>query len=86
MAYGLCTYFYTVSMTEDPGYVPKSASRSQQKSIVDELLALWKYDEHNFCVHCMVRMPLRGKHCRRCGRCVAKHDQYVAPSDTCANH
>jgi palmitoyltransferase len=25
----------------------------------------------------MSRKPLRSKHCRRCGRCVAKHDQYV---------
>ena len=64
-------------MAEDPGYVPKPPSRSHQKSIVDELLALWKYDEQNFCVHCMVRMPLRAKHCKRCARCVAKHDQYV---------
>jgi len=62
-------------MTEDPGYVPKPASRSQQKGIVDELLSLWKYDEQNFCVHCMLRMPLRSKHCRKCNRCVAKLDQ-----------
>ena len=76
-AYVLCTYFYAISMVEDPGYVPKPASRIHQKSIVDELLALWKYDEQNYCVYCMTRMPLRAKHCKRCARCVAKHDQYV---------
>ena len=62
-------------MVEDPGYVPKSGSRSQQKAAIDELLELWKFDEQNFCVHCMTRMPLRSKHCKRCKRCVAKHDQ-----------
>lgn len=75
ISYGLCTYFYIISMLEDPGFIPKSGSRTQQKSVVDELLSLWKFDEENYCVHCMVRMPLRSKHCKKCVRCVAKHDQ-----------
>ena len=75
LSFGFCTYFYVCSMIEDPGYVPKAGSRSQQKTVVDELLSLWKFDEQNFCVQCMVRMPLRSKHCKRCARCVAKHDQ-----------
>lgn len=77
-SYGLCAYFYTYSMIEDPGYVPKLGSRAQQKAVIDELLSLWKFDDQNFCVSCMVRRPLRSKHCKRCGRCVAKHDQYVS--------
>lgn len=62
-------------MIEDPGYVPKLGSRNQQRSVIAELFELWKFDEENFCVFCMIRKPLRSKHCRRCGRCVAKHDQ-----------
>lgn len=65
-------------MIEDPGYVPKLGSRTQQKTVIDELLSLWKFDDQNFCVSCMVRRPLRSKHCKRCSRCVAKHDQYVS--------
>jgi palmitoyltransferase ZDHHC13/17 len=75
VSYGLTTYFYFISLLEDPGYVPKLASRNSQRKVIEELLSLWKFDEENFCVQCMVRKPLRSKHCRRCGRCVAKHDQ-----------
>lgn len=75
ISYGLCAYFYTYSMFEDPGYVPKLGSRAQQKAVIDELLSLWKFDDQNFCVSCMVRRPVRSKHCKRCSRCVAKHDQ-----------
>ncbi|KAL8719210.1 MAG: hypothetical protein Q9225_003764 [Loekoesia sp. 1 TL-2023] len=72
-----CGYFYTYVMLQDPGYVPKLGGRSQQKAVVDELLSLWKFDEENFCTTCLLRKPLRSKHCKRCRRCVAKHDQSV---------
>lgn len=67
-------------MAFDPGYVPKLGGLTEQKAVIDELLGLWKFDDQNFCVTCMVRMPLRSKHCKRCNRCVAKHDQYVNSS------
>lgn len=76
ISYGLCTYFYSISMIEDPGYVPKLGSRAQQKAVVEELLSLWKFDEQNFCVQCLIRMPVRSKHCKRCKRCVAKEDHH----------
>ena len=65
-------------MFYEPGFVPKLGGLTQQKAVIDELLELWKFDEQNFCVPCMVRMPLRSKHCKRCNRCVAKHDQSVS--------
>jgi hypothetical protein len=77
VCFGLCGYFYFCSMLFDPGFVPKLGGVSQQKAVIDELFDRWNFDDQNFCVQCMVRMPLRGKHCKRCGRCVAKHDQYV---------
>ena len=75
VVYGLCTYFYIRTMLEDPGFVPKAGSRSEQKAVIDELIEQRRFDEHNFCVACMVRRPLRSKHCKRCQRCVAKQDQ-----------
>jgi hypothetical protein len=68
-------------MIYDPGFVPKLSGLNEQKEVIEELVKLWKYDEHNFCVECMLRKPLRSKHCRRCDRCVAKHDQLrILPS------
>jgi len=76
VCYGLCAYFYFCTMFYDPGFVPKLGGLQQQKGVIDELLSLWIFDEHHFCVACMVRMPLRSKHCKRCNRCVAKHDHH----------
>ncbi|EKD12887.1 uncharacterized protein L3040_007044 [Drepanopeziza brunnea f. sp. 'multigermtubi'] len=74
--YSLCGYFYFCTMLYEPGFVPKLGGLTEQKAVIDELLALWKFDESNFCVPCMVRQPLRSKHCKRCNRCVAKHDHH----------
>lgn len=75
LLYGMTTFFFIISIVEDPGYIPKLGSRHQQRAIISELFEQWRFDEENFCVACMIRKPLRSKHCRRCGRCVAKHDQ-----------
>lgn len=73
--FGLTTYFYGASMIFEPGFVPKLNGIAEQKAVIDELLSSWKYDEFNFCVTCMIRTPVRSKHCKMCQRCVAKHDQ-----------
>lgn len=71
----LCAWFYYCCMAGDPGFVPKLNGIAEQKAVIDDLIASWKFDESNFCVQCMIRTPLRSKHCRRCQRCVARHDQ-----------
>lgn len=73
--FALTTYFYVASMRFEPGFVPKLNGIAEQKAVIDDLLKSWKYDEFNFCVQCMIRTPLRSKHCKACQRCVAKHDQ-----------
>ncbi|CAK7263616.1 palmitoyltransferase akr1 [Sporothrix epigloea] len=72
----LTTYYYAVCMVADPGFVPKLSGIAEQKQVIEDLIAQWKFDEANFCVPCMIRTPLRSKHCRRCQRCVAKHDHH----------
>ncbi|KAK2624828.1 hypothetical protein QTJ16_006021 [Diplocarpon rosae] len=76
ICYSMCGYFYFCTMFYEPGFVPRLGGLTQQKEVIDELLALWKFDESNFCVPCMIRQPLRSKHCKRCNRCVAKHDHH----------
>ncbi|KAI1410072.1 ankyrin [Hypoxylon sp. FL1857] len=83
IAYGLTAYFYAACMVFDPGYVPKLNGIAEQKAVIDELLSLWKFDESNFCVTCMIRTPLRSKHCRRCQRCIAKHDHHCPWVNNC---
>ncbi|KAK4201901.1 putative palmitoyltransferase [Triangularia verruculosa] len=73
---GLTGFFYVRSMVDDPGFVPKMNGIAEQRAVIDELISQWKYDESHFCVTCMIRTPLRSKHCRRCQRCVAKHDHH----------
>ena len=73
--YSLCTYFYAITMIADPGYIPKGVSRGQTKKTIDDLVEHNAFDETHFCTLCMIRKPLRSKHCKRCGRCIAKEDQ-----------
>ncbi|EFQ91945.1 hypothetical protein PTT_11050 [Pyrenophora teres f. teres 0-1] len=82
-AYGLTAFFYLFTMTTDPGFVPKSSSRSASKAVIDELMELRQFDEVHFCVNCMVRKPLRSKHCKRCERCVAKSDHHCPWVNNC---
>lgn len=74
--FSLTAWFYIRCMSDDPGFVPKMNGIAEQKAVIDDLISLWKFDESNFCVTCMIRTPVRSKHCRRCQRCVAKHDHH----------
>lgn len=75
ISFGLCTYFYFLTMTEDPGFIPKGVSRGRTKQTIEDLVEHDAFDEAHFCTQCMIRRPLRSKHCRRCGHCIAREDQ-----------
>ncbi|KAK7989767.1 NAD binding domain of 6-phosphogluconate dehydrogenase-domain-containing protein [Apiospora arundinis] len=83
VTFSLTVYFYVTCMMFDPGHVPKLNGIAEQKAVIDELLSLWKFDEANFCVSCMIRTPLRSKHCKKCQRCVAKHDHHCPWVNNC---
>ncbi|KAF4555667.1 DHHC palmitoyltransferase-like protein 3 [Elsinoe fawcettii] len=83
LAYLSTAYFYFSTMLSDPGYVPKSASRGQSKTIIEDLISHRAFDETHFCSYCMIRKPLRSKHCKRCARCVAREDHHCPWVDNC---
>ncbi|KAK3672115.1 palmitoyltransferase akr1 [Recurvomyces mirabilis] len=83
VAYGFTAYFYTMTMTADPGYIPKGSSRGQTRKTIEELVEHAAFNEAHFCAACLIRKPLRSKHCRRCGRCVAREDHHCPWVDNC---
>lgn len=72
----LIAYFFILCMRADPGFIPKPSGQTEQKEVIEELLKAGDYDSQHYCVTCMIKKPLRSKHCRICERCVARHDHH----------
>ncbi|KAF1353826.1 Palmitoyltransferase akr1, ankyrin repeat-containing protein akr1 [Delphinella strobiligena] len=83
LSLGLTAYYYFKAMFADPGFIPKSGSRAQQKTTIDNLLESRIFDDTHFCTTCMIRKPLRSKHCRRCNRCVSRQDHHCPWINNC---
>ncbi|KAI7325233.1 Palmitoyltransferase akr1, ankyrin repeat-containing protein akr1 [Hortaea werneckii] len=58
ICFGLCTYFYALTMTADPGFIPKSASRGQTKRTIDDLIDNIAFDEAHFWIALIIRLTL----------------------------
>jgi len=63
----------------NPGYIPTHGSEWK------EFVSALEKDEPlpQFCLTCMVRKPLRAKHCRSCGHCVARFDHHCPWINNC---
>lgn len=75
-------YLYIKLVFGDPGFIRKqSASRNEWK----EYLISLEHDEPlpQFCLSCMVRKPLRAKHCRSCNECVVRFDHHCGWINNC---
>uniref|UniRef100_A0AAQ4NWB9 Palmitoyltransferase n=1 Tax=Gasterosteus aculeatus aculeatus TaxID=481459 RepID=A0AAQ4NWB9_GASAC len=62
------------SAFSDPGII--KASEEQKKKTIVELAETGSLDLSIFCSTCLIRKPIRSKHCAVCNRCIAKFDHH----------
>ncbi|XP_049956340.1 palmitoyltransferase Hip14 [Schistocerca serialis cubense] len=58
----------------DPGVL--SSTQEEKYRTIIELAERGGFDPQGFCSSCLVRRPVRSKHCSVCNRCVAKFDHH----------
>jgi len=73
---------YIYLLRSDPGYIKKNHSAASEWKA---FLAVLDTNDPlpQFCLSCMVRKPIRGKHCRSCGQCVARFDHHCGWLNNC---
>ncbi|KAJ8249650.1 hypothetical protein COCON_G00228660 [Conger conger] len=70
----LLFYNFGKSWKSDPGII--KASEEQKKKTIVELAETGSLDLSIFCSTCLIRKPVRSKHCAVCNRCIAKFDHH----------
>ncbi|CAF1047249.1 unnamed protein product [Adineta ricciae] len=81
----ICTYLswsnYYLAEKCDPGFI--HGNRDQVNRTICQLVEQNLFDYSNFCTACLIRRPLRSKHCKECQRCVSKFDHHCPWIDNC---
>lgn len=76
-------YYLGRSIYSDPGFLPRVDSAAGVERKNECVLSLVNEKDHEFCAACIVRKPLRSKHCGVCNRCVSKFDHHCPWVNNC---
>ncbi|KAG0033167.1 palmitoyltransferase akr1 [Podila clonocystis] len=74
--YVTALYFFYGAVMSDPGWIRQTTTLESQKEAVIQMADRGLLDARHFCATCVAQRPLRSKHCKFCGRCVARFDHH----------
>ncbi|XP_006817985.1 palmitoyltransferase ZDHHC17-like [Saccoglossus kowalevskii] len=77
----LLLYNFVKAWRSDPGVI--TTSFEEKKRTIIELAETGKLKIEVFCTTCIIRKPIRSKHCSYCNRCIAKFDHHCPWIDNC---
>lgn len=81
LATSLSWYNLYKAAKTDPGVLKQN--QDQMNQTILKLVEKNEFSIDQFCSACIIRKPLRSKHCAECDRCVAKFDHHCPWVDNC---